>query len=316
MKCNVINMHNIYKLLLFFALITVFTGKENLLFAQIRPNFSNPIISTDNYPRHKQKLDSIMNNAPFVFEGRMIKGGVTYGYKDKDGYFYSCYLFEIEKVYRGGERLHGGTVEVVSRIPNYMGEPSFVGFSDAVWYILFAKEVNTAGIFDANNDIKLEIYYNDTYYNDSHHGDISYFSELFKHEYDDRGNMISQKVTSYGGLSLKFNTQKELRVFLETYSLYPTDIPKADIIKKSTYKEAEEAARVITPISTEEGQKRLYLRLLQGQWHRDSISGKKVSKAEKENIIRQFENASEEERQELMQRQMRGPKPLMDSVRK
>jgi len=166
-----------------------------------KPDFSNPVMTTDCCPKVKNKVDSIMNNAPFVFEGRMIKWDTGS----------TSYLFEIEKVYRGGKQLQVGTVEVIAKLKR----ETFRSFSYG-WHIIFAKEINDTGSFDANNSIKLELYNNDVY-------DPSCFGV--------QGNY-------YRGFGLNFESKESMRDFLASYNLLPADIPKADIImtdKKSKY---------------------------------------------------------------------------------
>ena len=91
-------MKNTYKILILFIFLIALLSKENELAAQkwygmpAGIDFSNSITTTDCCPEAKQKIDSIMNNAPFVFEGRMIRGGAEYGYKDDPLNHYKCYL--------------------------------------------------------------------------------------------------------------------------------------------------------------------------------------------------------------------------------
>ena len=207
----------IYIVAIFAILLTAMFGIETQLVAQERqrlggggPSFENPVITTDCCPWHRQILDSVMNNTPFVFEGRMIKSEF-YGRLD------DSYLFEIEKVYRGGERLQAGTVEIVDRLVAFMPRLNFY----RGWYIIFAKEIETQGAFDANNSVKLELFYIDDTESASYWGE----------ERDD----------TYKGLYSRFRTKEEVRNLLATYGLTPTDVPKADTLKILSYREIKEA---------------------------------------------------------------------------
>jgi hypothetical protein len=183
------------------------------------PDFSNPVLTTDCCPKQKQRIDDVINTAPFVFEGRMIKemSGGTYAW---------YYLFEIEKVYRGGERLQAGTVEIIVKLPMIIAEDKHwpVDFYHG-WHILFAKEIEGTGAFDANNSIKLELL-DDKYYTASR----------FR---PSRGKGVS---LYYTGFDMNFREQEDVRDFIATYGLTPTDVPKVvDTLKTSSHREIKEA---------------------------------------------------------------------------
>ena len=189
--------------------------------------FLNRIITTDNFPKEKKVIDSIMNHAPYIFEGRMIGGGIGYRYKQDSLNEYSCYLFEIEKVYRGGERLKEGTVEIVTRKFRDWGDPPNVGFANTSYFI-FAQEVNVAGLFEANNDIKLTLFYA-TIQVGGGARTTSCFQEM--------ATPFPVHYASNFGLS--FKTKEDVRDFLATYSLLPIDRPKADALKTHTKQEVK-----------------------------------------------------------------------------
>jgi len=179
-------------------------------------NYSNPVFTTDCCPELKNIVDSIMNNATFVFEGRMIKEIL---YAD-DHYRYDSYLFEIEKVYRGGERLQAGTVELIVDKAKTPLTASHVRFYSS-WYIIFAKETDDPSFVEANNPIKLELFYNDKY---------------------DRYSCFVERRGGYtSDLGINFQTKGEVQNFLSTYNLRPTDIPQADTLKTLSKREIEKA---------------------------------------------------------------------------
>ena len=221
--------------LLFSIVFTVMLGKETQVAAQelqqvddlSHVDFSNSMITTDCCPVVKQRIDSAINNAPIVFEGRMIK--MIYGTAN------CYYLFEVEKVYRGGERLQAGTVEVIVKNPQWQSSAADVPmvFSPR-WHIIFAKEVEGEGAFDANNPIKLELV-NDKIYT------ASCFGECAERIYDNRGEQIGYKTPYYVGYRrLSYRTKQEVRDFISTYGLLPTDVPKADTLKILTTREIKE----------------------------------------------------------------------------
>ena len=245
--------------LLFSIVFTILLGNETQVVAQelqqaddlSHVDFSNSIITTDCCPVVKQRIDSAMNNAPFVFEGRMIK--------KENGSMNDYFLFEVEKVYRGGERLQAGTVEVIVKYPQWQSSAADVPmvFSPR-WHIIFAKEVEGGGAFDANNPIKLELV-NDKVYN------ASCFWECAEQIYDNRGEQIGYRTPYYAGYRhLSYRTKQEVRDFISAYGLLPTDVPKADTLKilttreikrleqenkaKSHYKTREEADSIIREI--------------------------------------------------------------------
>jgi len=217
--------------------LAIFGSNGTKLVAQrYIPNVPNAVLTTDCCPRQKQKVDSIINNAPFVFEGRVIK--------IMNGRFQLYYLFEIEKVYRGGERLQAGTVEIVSRGVEETWTPP-VSLANRR-YIIFAKEIESGGAFDANNPIKLDLFYSE--YSEQTSRDYNFFNSMFV-EYSN-GEAVSREFSHYyTGFSslfideyaLRFGTKKALLDFFATYGLFPTDMPKADTLKNLSYREIEEA---------------------------------------------------------------------------
>ena len=275
--------------IMFFMFLAIVLGKGTDVIAQERQqedelshvDFSNPVMTTDCCQLMKQRMDSIINNAPYVFEGRMIK--------KENGSCDDYYLFEVEKVYRGGERLQAGTVEVIARCPREPGDPPTAGFLPR-WCILFAKEIEGGrGAFDANNSIKLELFY----INDKYH--TSGFGETAERVYDDRGEFVRYKKTYYGSFAALFRTKEEVRDFIGTYGLFPMDIQKADKLKTFTWREIE-SGRTLSPLSREENEercKRAYKQYLEEQWKLESASGRKSIQQEVEDAMRDYENASE-----------------------
>ena len=268
------------RLAVFIIFLTALCGTHMQVAAQVDgipyiPDFSNPVIHTDCCPEFKEAVDNIMNNAPFVFEGRMIK--------IKTGAEYRSYLFEIEKVYRGGERLQAGTIELVGTLP------TDVSFGEG-WYLIFAKESARPSSFEANNPLKLEIFYHHKFY--YHYTNTnSYFTE------------IDDYYTS--GMFLRYHTKEEVRDFLATYNLFPTDIPKADTLKtlsekdkelarKKAFKDAEEMQR------RAESNKTYYRQLLEMNYHLDTLTKQPASRKGVEDAVKEYENASDSERKALM----------------
>ena len=279
--------------------LIILFGKINPLAAQA--DFSNWIITTDCCPKEKNRIDSIINNAPFVFEGRMIKWS--------PGLYYDSYLFEIEKIYRGGEQLQAGTVEIISKLPNEPSDPSPANFGYSR-YIIFAKEINsitvrsyerideygrigninifnidTLGVFDANNSIKLEVFYNDYF---SITSCIRELDDYYRSEF-----------------ALNFKTRKELLDFLSRYGLSPTDIPKLERLKGVSY-----------PFNREESGKKRYRALIEEQWKFDSISGKTVIRKDVEDAMQEYENASDSVRNLWLYKRMDDELRQIDSVSK
>ena len=256
-------------LVVFLNFLTAICGIHTQVIAQVskkkipeRPDFTNQAITTDCCPMRKGIVDSVINNAPFVFEGRMIK------YDPSS----LSHLFEIEKVYRGGERLQAGTVEVVVKMSHPI-EPLTRFFNG--WHIIFAKEINDLGSFEANNAIKLELY----------------------NDYAEDPSLLQEWAGYYSGL-LDFQTKEGARDFLFTYyNLSPTDIPKADTLMtlsgsdiREAKKKAEENAKARTNEITP---KQHYQYLLENKWRLDSLSGKKTSRKSIDDAMREYENSSD-----------------------
>ena len=248
-------MKSISRVVVVLAFLTAMLGVEMQLVAQVyshfgdppptKVNFSNPIMTTDCCPEYKGKIEEIINNAPFVFEGRFVKEGLSSkrsmhlekgdstnpAYSLYNGHvLYRSYLFEIEKVYRGGERLKAGTIEViVTRSRFYDPITLYQG-----WYLLFAKEIDILGAFDVNNTVKLELY-SDKYLLSSLFGDV-YDIKIANQE------VVAREFSHYMGFSsLNFRTKEDIRNFLVPYGLISTDMPKADTLKTLSREEIEEA---------------------------------------------------------------------------
>jgi len=264
-------------LIVFVFFLAVMLGSGMKLIAQV--DFSNRVINSDCCPKEKRIAEDIMNNAPFVFEGRMIK--------QVYGSFNDYYLFEIEKVYRGGERLQAGTVEIIVRMPNVITDVSRPVSFHTAWYIIFAKETDV-GTFEANNSIKLELY-NDNAYTPSRFG-------------------VSRDY--YNGLFLNFQTKDDVRNFLTTYNLFSTDMPKADTLmtlsardKENARKKAEEDTKrrehELTP-------KQYYQILLEKQW--------KSNRKAIEDAMQEYENASDSVRTVLLYKLKPMEVPLIDTA--
>ena len=218
------------KAVVIFVFLAIVLGKESQISAQ---DFSNPVITTDCCPDLKKIVDSVIKHAPFVFEGRMIKK--TSGKRNM------YYLFEIEKVYRGKKQLQAGTVEIIEKW-SIFAEEDKIDVVDSVygnpWCIVFAKETDIPGAFDANNSIKLELFYTGK----NTFSTSSLFREITPKRCCNGKVVTDPAYYSSKCLSLNFKTQKEVRDFLRTYKLCPKDISKkADILKTQTYKEIEKA---------------------------------------------------------------------------
>jgi hypothetical protein len=286
-------MKKLTPFLSFCIFLAIFLSSNNSLFGQepqpiappLSPDFSNRVITTDCCPKYKKTLDSIMNNAPFVLEGRVIK--------QIYGNLYNSYLFEIEKVYRGGERLQAGTVELVAKIPrNSMEEPPLPVFSPR-WYTLFAKEIDESGVFDANNSIKLEIFNNDEF------GNISVFGEALENIYS-KGEVLERRLSHYAGLALSFKTKTEVRDFLANYGLYPQDVSKTDTLKVLTIKDIEKIKeKALQEAEKVENNKKAYERLLKRKWASESTLKKQEIETNIEEAMKEYEKASEIERRAL-----------------
>jgi len=219
--------------LMFFMFLSIVLGRGTQVMSQERQqvddlshvDFSNRVLTTDCCPIAKQRLDSIMNNAPIVFEGRVV---------NRSGY--SC-LFEIEKVYRGGERLQAGTVEVIVS--------SLIVSLSSGWHIIFAKAIEggESSAFDANNSVKLELFHlDDSFDCEGCVPLVSYFAEVAERMYDNRGEVAGYRTPYYSStLGFRSRTKQEVLNFIGGYGLRPTDVPKADTLKTLSWGEIEKA---------------------------------------------------------------------------
>jgi hypothetical protein len=217
---NRVKKHYVLLLIFFSALLG--NGVQVVAQEPWKPDFSNPVMTTDCCPVLKQKIDSAIYNAPIVFEGRMIKSvcGIANDY----------YLFEIEKVYRGGERLQAGTVEVIVKYPESVGSmyDHPAGFAPRD-YILFAKEIEGGGTFDANNSIKLELV-----------NDKAFTASCFSPA------EVDGSICYHIGDYVFFRTKQEVLDFMGSYGLSSArNMPKADTLKTLSRREIEEAKKEI-----------------------------------------------------------------------
>ncbi len=173
-------------------------------------DFSNPILKGC-CPEAKARLDSIVNNAPYVFEARVINADYK-GYQTQAGDAYLSFVFEIDKVYRGSEILKGGTVEVITKPKDLYG---ITGFGKEIWYLLLCKKSDILGTGkDPNNKITLELFY------DIPNRYSSYFrGGLYSHVKPD--GTFRKLNPWYSGLALDFKTKYTVKRFLDGYGLKP-----------------------------------------------------------------------------------------------
>ena len=335
-------MKKFYQFTVLFIFLSIMFGRETQLTAQVgrmingpRPaDFSNTVLTHDCCPEVRKKLDSIINNAPFVFEGRVIGGEI--------GGPHGSYLFEIEKVYRGGERLQAGTVEIIQRFVSY--NSPFIALYNS-WYILFAKEIDSSDIhfpydfdkkdefiklmkdnfikFDANNAIKLDLFHKEEYSISGRGIRIaSYFTEDKDIIIDDKGELVGRKEESYyrsGFGNLNFKSKEEVRDFLAGYGLFPQEMPKADTLKTMSRRESEKARKKAIQeteerLRKEEDRKIHYKQLLETKCYLDSLSDKKTTRKEIENAMKNYENASDLERQKLLRNAILEEKQNIESL--
>ena len=301
-------MKNSYKILLCFIFLVALMCKENKMVAQPideEDKFKNRIITTDNFPKEKKVIDSIMNHAPYIFEGRMIGGGIGYRYKQDSLNEYSCYLFEIEKVYRGGERLKEGTVEIVTRKFRDWGDPPNVGFANTSYFI-FAQEVNVAGLFEANNDIKLALFYA-TIQVSGRERITSCFQEM----------ATPYPIHYASNFGLSFKTKEDVRDFLATYSLLPIDRPKADTLMTFTKQRADDIRKAEeNRVKQTEKLKVLYQKRLELEWKMNNSNKKRINKKEIDNNLLKYEKASDSIRQRMFDEQQDRYFRILDSIAK
>ena len=252
--------------------------------------FSNREMTTDCCPRYKDLVDSIVNNAPFVLEGRIIKKAF--------GTLYRSYLFEIKKAYRGGERLQAGTIELITKMPIDAEDPPLVSLANS-WHILFAKEIDMQGSFDANNTLKLEFFYNDEYKN------TSFFEERTATPWIRAEGIAENESYISSALYLNFRTKEATRDFLATYNLFPTDFPQVDTLKTLSDRD-KEIARQEAIQAAELKAKRVaeakidYRMYLEMNLMLDSLSGEKISRKNIDKAVNEYDKVSDIERDTLL----------------
>ena len=139
--------------------------------------------------------------------------------------------------------------------------------------------------FDANNPVKLELFYH--YFRVT-----SYFEKV-------PGWQVSIEEDYYSGFGLNFNTKEDMRKFLSSYGLSPTDIPKADTLNNLSKIQIKMGYRATKPIDIRENNKRVHKKMLEDQWIADSIADKKSNRQDIEDEMRKYENASDSVRNQM-----------------
>ena len=282
---------------LLLILVAVFLGWGMQGIAQpVEPDYSKKVLNSEHWT--KQKLENMLNTAPFVFEGRVI------GYVPASHTRLS-YLFEIEKVYRGEERLQAGTVEIIigrarGEELEIMDENNPLMHLSAGWHLVFAQEIDISGSFEANNPIKLELCFENFEV-------PSCFSEEKEIKYISHGvDPMETGLFFYRGPYIDFRTKEEVREFISVYNLYPTDMHRADTLKTLTWKDIEKtkekAIRDAEEMLKRAGDyKKYYRQLLEMNYHIDTLTGgQATSLREIEDAIEIYENASDSERKTLI----------------
>jgi len=180
---------------------------------------------------NQNERDSILKNAPIVLEGEFIdsKRGLT-----TSGVYHSSYLFKVKKVYKGGESVGIGTIEIVTinQDSKYTGLSHMTGFSEGERYFLFCKQSEVEGYFQSKVDNKavLELYL------DKYTG--SYDNSLFYRNFDNRNKLINKNTflrfldKKTVGMGIKFETLHGLKSYLKKYGLKPQKTPLNTYNKK------------------------------------------------------------------------------------
>ena len=253
------------KCLLFITITLI--GLSNL-FAQ--PDFSNPILN-ECCSDARIHMDSIINNAPFIFEGKLIESD-NQSYKANEETCFRSYLFEVEKVYRGGTRIKEGTVEViVTRSINSAYSYSQVGFGFDTWHILLCKETKISGIYNASNELKFELFYNED----------RYFSCIRECKRIKNGE-LKDRNPYYTGLSVQFETRYGVRKFFKKYGLTPEKPQPSPKLKSSEPKQLQIEK---SPYYKTKQEKKEWVEKLEKQKHiLDSISNQNLKKIKQTEI--------------------------------
>lgn len=214
-------MNKITKLIAFAIVFSAMYGAMKQTVAQqprIRSDFSNQILTK---PLYKEKLDSIINNAPYVFEGRLIKRA------SNTRAYLSC-LFEINKVYKGEEELQAGRIVkmFIKGVPNGVQDyPYFFGN----WHIIFAKKMDTTSYLKAKHNDGFVEFIDDSEANSLVELELFCFDELAISFIGETGYIILEGYPEpnplyyYSGL-LTFKTKKDVWLFLSNYKLFSEDI--------------------------------------------------------------------------------------------
>jgi len=171
---------------------------------------------------------------------------------------------------------------------------------------------------DANNGVTFDFFYKQDFGNFGRSS--SHFYEGRKIIVDNRGEIVenTEPCYSFACAGLNFKTKEEVRDFLATYNLFPEDMPKADTLKTMSREEVEEAReRAVKEaenvLKRAEDNLRLHKTWLEMKWKLDSIAGKKSTRNEIDDTMRDFENASDSIRNQMNYNLIREVKMLLDS---
>jgi len=178
--------------------------------------------------------DSILKNAPYVIEGEFVRSNIN-GIESVNGKYYHSYIFDIKEVYKGGNAVGIGTIEVVTIFQDayYTGTTTHhTGFAEGRKYFLFCKQSDIKGVFQDKVDNKavLELYL------DKYTG--SYDNSMFYRSFEERNRFIkrdsflkflAQETT---GMGVRFKTWKGLKSYLHKNGLKPQKTPLNTYNKK------------------------------------------------------------------------------------
>ncbi len=176
-------------------------------------DYSNPILKQKSSPK-LHLLDSIYENAPYIFKGTVID--YTWNKYLKDGeIYYKSYLIRIDEVYKGEQTLKEGTIELIVEFKR--NRPMY--FSDIGKSFIWAckKSDIQKKYFSPSNSTNLSVFY----YHNEPRGipTISCIIETYRK---------AENLTYYfdyhvWGFHLFFKTKNELDEFLNNrYSLKPS----------------------------------------------------------------------------------------------
>ncbi len=177
-------------------------------------DYSNPILK-EKSSSQLELLDSIYENAPYIFKGTVLKRHSDFHFKDKNTP-YETFLIQIDEVYKGSEILKEGTIELIAKVRK-------IGFttngyrSGQIFIFACEKSDIQKKYYKPSNRTNLSLFYSAAF---PHYNERIQTSQIGGYHIDKKKEI---NIYYFDGFDVFFKTSEEVDKFLKKrYKLKPS----------------------------------------------------------------------------------------------